>query len=546
MPALLRICAMLLAVFALTAGTAQAKRVALVIANGRYANANALPNPPADARLIAASLKRAGFTSVDVQIDLGKTALEVALRNFGQSAEGADVALVYYAGHGIEAGGQNYLIPTDAKLERDRDLEIEATRLDTVLLMGEGAKLRLVVLDACRNNPFATKMQRTMRNRAVGRGLAAVEPEGETLVVYAAKAGATAADGEGANSPFAEALAKRIVQPGLEISLLFRAVRDDVLAKTGRTQEPFTYGSLSGTAFYFVGGQAPAPVAQTVAVQPPPVSAGPSFSKEASEALFWQGALSANTAPAYREYLRRYPAGEFAELARQNVVGLSRPKTATVAPTPTPAPSTPPASGGSFGSGFSVPKLSDAFGAAPSTSGTDPATRFAFAVSPTTRRSTTNQFITQLQSSNKELGDLFAATFALQDIFGALDKAMVPYGLKTNNLADGLTIFFDTMRDIANGVESTPTRTQALAVRRQMALVLQSSSDTNALNATQRQEMSDGLVLYAMFMSLAQEAAKKGDPKEARNFSNGVAELAKTQFGVDLRAIRLTDNGYQM
>jgi uncharacterized caspase-like protein len=524
--------------FAVLPSTAYAKRVALVIANGRYANANALPNPPADARLIAASLKRAGFTSVDVQIDLGKTALEAALRNFGQSAEGADVALVYYAGHGIEAGGQNYLIPTDAKLERDRDLDIEATRLDTVLLMGEGAKLRLVVLDACRNNPFSAKMQRTMRSRAVGRGLAAVEPDGETLVVYAAKAGATAADGEGANSPFAEALAKRIVQPGLEISLLFRAVRDDVLAKTGRTQEPFTYGSLSGTAFYFVGGQQAATPQTVAAVQAPPA-----FSKEASEALFWQGALSANNAPAYREYLRRYPSGEFAELARQNVAGLTRPKPVIAAPAPVPSST---GSAGSFGSNFSLPKLGGMFSGGQGNAVVDPANSFGFTPTPAIRRSATNQFVSQLQTSNKLMGDLFAATFATQDVFGALDKAMVPYGLKTNNLADGLTIFFDTLRDIANNTESTPTRKQAQAVRRQMALVLQASSDTNALSAAQRQEMSDGLLLYALFMSLAQETAKKSNPAEARNFSNGVADLAKNQFGIDLRAIRLTDDGYQM
>jgi uncharacterized caspase-like protein len=161
------------------------------------------------------------------------------------------VALFYYAGHGIEAGGQNYLIPTDAKLQRDRDLDIEATRLETVLQVVSSARMRLIILDACRNNPFEASMQRSIRTRAVSRGLAEIEPEGETLVVYAAKAGSTAADGDGANSPFATALATRLPQPGLEIGLLFRSVRDDVLAATGRTQEPFTYGSLSGQAFYF-------------------------------------------------------------------------------------------------------------------------------------------------------------------------------------------------------------------------------------------------------------------------------------------------------
>jgi hypothetical protein len=242
-----------LLLLALLAGAtpAEARRVALIIANAQYVNAPALTNPLADANLIEASLRRAGFDSVQTRTNLGKAAVEAELRAFGNRAEGADVALFYYAGHGIEAGGQNYLIPIDAKLQRDRDLDIEATRLETVLQVVSGARMRLIILDACRNNPFEASMQRSIRTRAVSRGLAEIEPEGETLVVYSAKAGSTAADGDGANSPFATALARRLPQPGLEIGLLFRSVRDDVLASTGRTQEPFTYGSLSGQAFYF-------------------------------------------------------------------------------------------------------------------------------------------------------------------------------------------------------------------------------------------------------------------------------------------------------
>jgi hypothetical protein len=302
---------------------AEAKRVALVIANGRYVHATALKNPPADARLIAASLKQAGFDDVAVKTDLSKTQLEAALRDFGARAEGAEVALIYYAGHGIEAGGQNYLIPVDAQLIRDRDLEIEATRLDTALLMAEAARMRIVVLDACRNNPFTASMQRTFKTRSVGRGLAAVEPEGETLVVYAAKAGATAADGEGENSPFAQALARRLPEPGLEISLLFRAVRDDVLQRTGRTQEPFTYGSLSGQAFYFRPPvQTTTVVTSTAAPAPAPAA---SISAETTEILYWQGTVTANSETAYRSYLTRYPQGQFAGLAEENVKRLTQP-----------------------------------------------------------------------------------------------------------------------------------------------------------------------------------------------------------------------------
>ncbi len=303
------------------AAPAAAKRVALVIANSNYKSASPLKNPASDARLIAAALRQSGFDEVQVRTDLGKTALETELRNFGVRSEGADVALIYYAGHGIELGGENYLIPVDAQLMRDRDLEIEATRLNTALSMAESARMRILILDACRNNPFAATMQRTVASRSVGRGLAMVEPSGETLVVYAAKAGSTAADGDGVNSPFAEALARRLPEPGLEISLLFRAVRDDVLAKTGRTQEPFTYGSLSGQAFYF---RPPALTTTIVTSTPAPVSA---VSSETTEILYWQGTVSANSQSAYRSYLARYPQGLFAGLADENLKRLIAAKT---------------------------------------------------------------------------------------------------------------------------------------------------------------------------------------------------------------------------
>lgn len=259
------------------AATAEGRRVALIVGNADYTAVSRLANPTADATLIAGALKQAGFTSVDIKRNLGKAALETALREFGRKADGAELALVYYAGHGIEVGGQNYLIPVDAKLERDRDVDVEATRLDTLLGHAEGARLRVVILDACRNNPFVSRMERSIKTRSVGRGLAEVEPEGETLVVYAAKAGATASDGTGANSPFAEALARRLPEAGVEINMTFRRVRDDVLARTSRGQEPFTYGSLSSTEFYFVPGKSgspPAPAAQVVVQNSSPTTQG--------------------------------------------------------------------------------------------------------------------------------------------------------------------------------------------------------------------------------------------------------------------------------
>lgn len=248
-------------VAALLAGLASAPharaaeaRIALVVGNSAYAAVPALPNPKRDAGRVAAALRGAGFQTVTVLADAGRAELIAALNRFSDAAERADWALVYFAGHGIEIGGANYLIPVDARLKSDRDIGDEAVPLDRVLQSIEAArKLRVVILDACRDNPFAGAMRRTVATRSVGRGLARIEPDGGTLVAFAAKHGQTALDGEGGNSPFVEALARRLATPGVEINKLFRLVRDDVMAATGRRQEPFVYGSLPGEDFFFVG-----------------------------------------------------------------------------------------------------------------------------------------------------------------------------------------------------------------------------------------------------------------------------------------------------
>jgi hypothetical protein len=228
------------------------KRIALVIGNSTYQSAPALPNARRDAEAIASALRRVGFQTVTLQNDLSKEKLGDALRAFARQAEQADWALIYYAGHGIEMGGTNYLIPVDARLETDRDVQFEALPLDQLLSSVEGArKLRIILLDACRENPFARQMRRTVASRTIGRGLARIEPDGGTLVAYAAKHGEVALDGEGENSPFVTALVRHIATPGIEINKLFRLVRDDVLTATGRKQEPFVYGSLPGEDFYF-------------------------------------------------------------------------------------------------------------------------------------------------------------------------------------------------------------------------------------------------------------------------------------------------------
>jgi uncharacterized caspase-like protein len=176
-----------------------------------------------------------------------------ALKAFTRKANAADWAVIYYAGHGLEVGGTNYLIPVDAKLETDLDVSDEAISLERMMSAIQGARrLKLVVLDACRNNPFAKQMKVTVANRSIGRGLAPAEPTGATLVAYAAKEGTTAQDGDSGDSPFALSFAKRVVEPGVEINIVFRYVRKDVLESTNNEQEPFVYGSLPPDNFYFV------------------------------------------------------------------------------------------------------------------------------------------------------------------------------------------------------------------------------------------------------------------------------------------------------
>lgn len=230
----------------------KSNRVALVIGNAAYRSVPALSNPGRDAEALAAELTALGFRNVTLLRDQTREQMFAALRAFAREAETADWAVVYFAGHGLEMGGINWLVPVDAQFRTDRDVRLEAVSIDELSNAIEGTRgLRLIVLDACRDNPFAPQMRLTNSTRAIGSGLARVEPEGGTMVAYAAKAGQVANDGDDGNSPFMKALLKRIRQPGLEISMLFRFVRDDVLAATARRQEPFVYGSLPSEPFYF-------------------------------------------------------------------------------------------------------------------------------------------------------------------------------------------------------------------------------------------------------------------------------------------------------
>ncbi len=236
----------------------QGRRVALVIGNSDYRAVPVLPNPKRDAAALADALRRTGFQSVTLANDLTREQMNDALRKFAVESDNADWSLVYFAGHGIEVGGQNYVIPVDAKLSADRDVQFEALQLEQVLAATEGAKkLRLLLLDACRENPYATQMKRVVASRAIDRGsidrgLPQVETDAGMLVVFAAKHGQVAFDGQGGNSPFVSALVQRMLTPQLEIRKMFDLVRDDVMAATGRRQQPFSYGSVPGNEdFYF-------------------------------------------------------------------------------------------------------------------------------------------------------------------------------------------------------------------------------------------------------------------------------------------------------
>jgi hypothetical protein len=231
----------------------QGRRVALVIGNGKYQSQLPLSNPANDSLLLASSLRASGFQTVTVKVDQTREELFASIQEFATLADSADWAVIYYSGHGIEYNGINYMIPVDARLKVDRDIDLEAVDVNKITSAMEGAKrLRLLILDSCRTNPFIGGMRRTVATRSVGRGLAPMEPEAGTLVVFAAKHGQEALDGEGRNSPFAIALAKRIQTPNLDVRRLFDLVRDDVMASTNGKQQPFSYGSLSGSQdFYF-------------------------------------------------------------------------------------------------------------------------------------------------------------------------------------------------------------------------------------------------------------------------------------------------------
>jgi uncharacterized caspase-like protein len=283
------------------------KRVALVIGNSAYKSVSPLRNPANDATAIAMMFKKAGFDVVDTRLNVSANEMRRALREFGGKTSDADVAVIYYAGHGIELDGNNYLIPVDAVLERDTDVFDEALGLDRVLVAVEPARqLRLIILDACRDNPFSRTMKRTIGSRSVGRGLAKVEPSApNTIIAFAAKAGAVAADGDSRNSPFATALVDHLTEPGLDLRKAFGFVRDDVLKATNNGQEPFIYGSLGGND-----------VALVAAAPTPAPTADAPVDRDAAVRRDYEFAERIGTEPVWDAFINKYPSGFYTELAK--------------------------------------------------------------------------------------------------------------------------------------------------------------------------------------------------------------------------------------
>ena len=298
------------------------QRVALVIGDSNYQHAPRLPNPANDAAAVAGMFQDAGFQVV-LKRDVGITDMRRALRDFSDLSRNADVAVIYFAGHGIEVDGDNYLVPVDAVLERDIDVDDETVSLDRFLRVLEPAKqLRLVILDACRDDPFSQSMKRTMATRAIGRGLAKVEPATtDTVIAFAAKAGSTASDGDGPHSPFTTALLDQLTKPGIDLRIAFGRVRDEVMVKTENKQEPFVYGSLGGSVVALVSASA-----DTAAAAGSPPAA---YGQTDLEITFWNSIKGEKNPRLFEAYLKRYPNGAFADIARITLDGL---KTAALTP----------------------------------------------------------------------------------------------------------------------------------------------------------------------------------------------------------------------
>ena len=324
------IAVMSVAALLVSANVAKAdKRVAFVVGNGAYKNVAPLPNPAIDAKSMAKLLRNVGFDVVE-GANLTRDKMTERLLEFGKKAEGADVALFFYAGHGIAINGINYLLPVDADLKSEMDVKLgSAINIDVTLdqTMAD-AKVKLVFLDACRDNPFAAKIKSNSATRSVSvqSGLAEMKSGEGTLIAFATGPGQTALDGQdGTNSPFTRALMANIASPGVEIQQAMTKVRAQVNEETNKNQLPWGHTNLIGAVYL---NPAPAAAGSAVAAtNVPAVIAGPASEVELE---FWRSIKDSNKPEELNAYLTNYPNGTFKSLALARIASLQDgPSTAT-------------------------------------------------------------------------------------------------------------------------------------------------------------------------------------------------------------------------
>ncbi len=325
--------ALLLAIamlFLVGAAEAQARRIALVIGNAAYKETATLANPRHDATDVAAALKRLQFDVLE-GIDLDKRAMERLIRQFDQKLSGAEIALFFYAGHGIQVAGQNHLVPVDARLAAEGDIDFESLPLDLVLRrMEREAKTSVVLLDACRDNPLARNLARTMGTRSanIGQGLAEVKTGIGTLISFSTQPGNVALDGQGRNSPYASALLKQIEAPGRDVLSMLAAVRGDVVKTTAGKQVPWEHTSLLGPLVLTANAEVVPPLPPIAAATPP--ARAPSKASEAAEA--WSLVKDSTSTAALDAFIRRYDDTFHGDLAKARLADLAKPKIAAPIP----------------------------------------------------------------------------------------------------------------------------------------------------------------------------------------------------------------------
>ena len=301
------------------------RRVAFVVGNGAYKNVAQLPNPPIDAKTMAATLRNVGFEVIE-GTNLTRDKMTEKLLDFGKKAQGADVALFFYAGHGIAINGTNYLLPIDADIKSEMDVKLGAAiNVDLTLdqTMGD-AKVKLVFLDACRDNPFAAKIKSNSPTRSVNvqTGLAEMKSGEGTLIAFATGPGQTALDGEGgANSPFTRALVDNITKPGVEIQQAMTSVRAQVNEETHKGQLPWGHTNLIG-AVYLNPTAAPAAAADGASAQPGPAPVVSNSGTSDAELEFWRSVKESNKPEELNAYVTAYPSGQFKSLALARIAAL--------------------------------------------------------------------------------------------------------------------------------------------------------------------------------------------------------------------------------